>query len=94
VHQLELMRSSHVSARERVAAGGALARLGDPRFRAEAWYLPDEPLLGFVEIPAGPFQMGSDKADNPWANDNEMPQHQLTLPRYFIGRYPVTVAQF
>ena len=22
-------------------------------FRADAWYLPDAPLLGFVEIPAG-----------------------------------------
>ena len=26
--------------------------------------------------------------------DNELPQHEVTLPRYFIGRYPVTVAQF
>ena len=25
------------------------------RFRSDAWYLPDEELLGFVEIPAGPL---------------------------------------
>ena len=24
-------------------------------FRQDAWFLPDDPLLGFVEIPAGPF---------------------------------------
>jgi formylglycine-generating enzyme required for sulfatase activity len=91
--QLELMRSSHL-ARERVAAGNALAQHGDPRFRADAWYLPDEPLLGFVEIPAGPFLMGSNKAHDPGADDDERPQHEVRLPGYFIGRYPVTVAQF
>ena len=77
-----------------MAAGNALAQQGDPRFRADAWYLPDEPLLGFVEIPAGPFLMGSDEAHDPDAHDDELPQHEVTLPRYFIGRYPVTVAQF
>ena len=88
------MRSSDLDARERVAAGNALAQQGDPRFRADAWYLLEEPLLGFVEIPAGPFLMGSDEAHDPDAHDDELPQHEVTLPRYFIGRYPVTVAQF
>jgi formylglycine-generating enzyme required for sulfatase activity len=83
-----------MGAPERVAAGDTLAQLGDPRFRADAWYLPHEPLLGFVEIPAGPFLMGSDKARDPEAGDDELPRHEITLPRYFIGRYPVTVAQF
>jgi len=92
--QLELMRSSRLGSRERVAAGNALAQYGDPRFRADAWYLPDEPLLGFVEIPAGPFLMGSIKVHDQDASDNELPQHEVVLPRYFIGRYPVTVGQF
>lgn len=52
---LEQMRSSDLEARERVAAGNAMARLGDTRFRSDAWFLPDEPLLGFIEIPAGSF---------------------------------------
>ena len=89
-----------------VAAWGALPPLGSrpgwqcpgeegaPRFRPDAWFLPDEPLLGFVEIPAGPFLMGSDRARDPGAFDDELSQHEVTLPRYFIGRYPVTVAQF
>jgi len=91
---LEQMRSSHLGARERVAACNSVAEQGDPRFRTDAWYLPDEPLLGFVEIPAGPFLMGSDKSHNPQAYAAELPQHEVTLPRYFIERYPVTVAQF
>jgi formylglycine-generating enzyme required for sulfatase activity len=61
--------------------------------RADAWYLPDEPLLGFVEIPAGPFWMGSKKRA-PEAFDDESPRRKITLSRYYIARYPVTVAQF
>jgi sulfatase-modifying factor enzyme 1 len=79
---------------DRAEAGDALAVFGDPRFRPDAWYLPDEPLLGFVEIPPGSFLMGSDQARDADARDDELPQHEITLPRYFIGRYPVTVAQF
>lgn len=80
---VDLLRGGHLRPVERARAGDALARLGDPRFRADSWYLPDEPLLGFVEIPAGPFLMGE---------GNE--QHSVSLPRYYIARYPVTVAQF
>jgi formylglycine-generating enzyme required for sulfatase activity len=79
---------------DRAQAGDALAVIGDPRFRADAWYLPDEALLGFVEIPAGSFLMGSDATRDPEAEESEKPQHPLILPRFFIGRYPVTVAQF
>jgi formylglycine-generating enzyme required for sulfatase activity len=79
---------------ERVAAGDQLARLGDPRFRADAWSLPDEPLLGFVEIPEGPFVMGSDPQQDEQAYDDEHPQHERELSSYYIARYPVTVAQF
>ncbi len=80
--------------RLRALAGRALAALGDPRFRADAWFLPDDPMLGFVEIPAGKFIMGSDKRKDKAANDNETPQHEVTLPAFYIARYPVTVAQF
>ncbi|MBN1250275.1 MAG: SUMF1/EgtB/PvdO family nonheme iron enzyme [Anaerolineae bacterium] len=53
-------------------------------------------LLGqpMVWVPPGPFLMGSDKGIDPDARDNELPQHPLALPGYWIGRCPVTVAQF
>ena len=47
-----------------------------------------------VWVPPGPFLMGSDKEKDPQAYDDELPQHPLALPGYWIGRYPVTVAQF
>lgn len=72
----------------------ALAIVGDPRFCADAWSLSNEPLLGFVEIPAGPFLMGSNRKHDLLADDEEVPQHKIALPRYYIARYLVTVAQF
>jgi len=80
--------------RARVGAGDALGLIGDPRFRRDAWYLPDEPLLGFVEIPEGPFLMGSDPKKDKGAVEHEQPQHEVRLARFYIARYPVTVAQF
>ena len=61
-------------------------------FRADAWQLPNEPLLGFVEIPSGPFQMGS--AEGADAEADELPPHVIDLPGYFVGRYEVTGGQF
>ena len=56
-----------------------------------------------VEVPAGPFLMGSTDqqiadlisqgAFGDWVKI-ENPQHSLTLPRYWIGKTPVTNAQF
>jgi formylglycine-generating enzyme required for sulfatase activity len=92
--QIELMRSGLLSAVQRVAAGNELARLGDPRFRLDAWALPDDALLGFVEIPPGPFLMGSDPNQDPSLYPDEIPQHEITVLRYYIGRYPVTGQQF
>jgi formylglycine-generating enzyme required for sulfatase activity len=55
-------------------------------------------MLGFVEIPEGPFLMGSDPKKDKLASSNECDdkwrQCKLYLPRYHIARYPVTVAQF
>ena len=89
---LDILNKGQLPAVERAQAGNSLAQLGDPRFRSDAWYLPDEPLLGFVEVPAGTFSMGSDPEQVKEAH--ETPQHEVDLPGYYIGRYPVTVAQF
>jgi formylglycine-generating enzyme required for sulfatase activity len=76
-----LMRTDTFPVLERATAGRVLAGLGDPRFDPDLWYLPKEPLLGFVKVPAGPFQMGDDL-------------HEVEVPTFYIARYPVTVAQF
>lgn len=90
----DLIRGGRLTPRERAAAGVTLARLGDPRLRPDAWYLPAEPLLGFVEVPEGEFLMGSDPDRDTGAHADERPQHPVKVRRYFIGCYPVTVAQF
>jgi formylglycine-generating enzyme required for sulfatase activity len=83
-----------LESRSRSEAGKVLARLGDPRFKTDAWYLPNEPLLGFIEVPAGPFLMGNDGEQSRDISRNESPQHTIELPTYYVSRYPVTVAQF
>ena len=70
-----------------------------PGFRPDAWFLPDDELLGFVEIPAGSFPMGSDPILDSLAFDNErwskaQAQGTVDLPMFLIGRYEVTNAQF
>jgi formylglycine-generating enzyme required for sulfatase activity len=73
----------------------ALARQpDDPLHRAGVAYLTE--LLGtaVVWVPPGPFLMGSDREEDPQAYSDELPKHPVTLPGYWIGRYPVTVAQF
>ncbi|MDX1647284.1 MAG: SUMF1/EgtB/PvdO family nonheme iron enzyme [Longimicrobiales bacterium] len=70
-----------------------------PAFRPDLFHLPDDSLLGFVEIPSGPFVMGSDPAVDPlafeieWWGDGRV-QGVVELPRFFIARYETTVAQF
>ena len=55
-------------AAERCQLGDALGRIGDHRFRHNVFWLPNDDLLGFVEV------------------DGSIP--------CYIGRFPVTVAQF
>ena len=50
--------------------------------------------MDFVLVPAGPFLMGSDKAKDTQSYDDELKQHSLTLPDFYIGKTPVTNAQF
>jgi formylglycine-generating enzyme required for sulfatase activity len=78
----------------RAAAGSALAQLGDLRFRADRFWLPDEELLGFIRVEAGAFTMGTNPRMDPDAAYVGQPRHRVELPKYYIARYPVTVAQF
>ncbi len=69
-----------------------------PRARCESKYL----ILHFapgvwttlVQIPAGEFLMGADPQCDPEATDNELPLHRVHVSEYYLGKYPVTNAQF
>lgn len=66
---------------------------------SELWYLPNDELLGFVEISAGSFLMGSDPAVDRSAYENErwsqtQKQGRVALPTFYMARFEVTAAQF
>ena len=92
---VQLVGGGHLPAKERAAAGDVLGRLGDPRPGAGVLVTATGrwPDMVWIEIPAGPFTMGSAPEDEQ-AYDDERPAHRLALPRYYIGRYPVTNAQY
>ena len=49
--------------------------------------------LEMVAIPSGEFVMGSPE-DEPERYDREGPQHRVKVPGFYMGRYPVTQAQW
>ncbi len=49
--------------------------------------------LEMVKIPAGRFLMGSPETEAK-RRDNEGPQHYVDVPEFFMGKYPVTQAQW
>jgi hypothetical protein len=102
---MALAADTELSPRDRCDAGTALNRVEDPRFDPENWYLPDDKYFGFIKIPEGPFLMGTREEDletlrKEWPDylrdivDREIPQHQVELSEYYIGKYPVTASQF
>jgi len=50
--------------------------------------------LSLTRIPAGEFIMGSNKAKDPEANENECPQHRVFLEPYWISKKLITNAQY
>ncbi|MDM8519240.1 SUMF1/EgtB/PvdO family nonheme iron enzyme [Anaerolineales bacterium HSG6] len=62
----------------------------DPNSLAVIEHEPYEPET--ILIPEGSFLMGHDPAEG--IPDHETPQHELHLPSYRIGKYPVTNAQY
>jgi formylglycine-generating enzyme required for sulfatase activity len=85
-----LISGGHLPPSERLVAGDALSRLGDPRpgvgvVMVEGTELPD---LEWIELPAGTFTIGSE------VKENEQPLHAVKLPRFYLTRYPITNAQY
>lgn len=50
-------------------------------------------VLEMVYIPGGTLMMGSPETEED-RRDNESPQHQVTVPAFFAGKYPITQAQW
>jgi formylglycine-generating enzyme required for sulfatase activity len=94
---VRLIEGGKLTGVDRSLAGNALSILGDPRFDDGAFGLPcgserrPEPLLGFVLVEAGSFQMGSERFDR---YEDEQPVHAVELGEYYVARYPVTNAQY
>ncbi|TVP61191.1 MAG: protein kinase [Nodularia sp. (in: Bacteria)] len=55
--------------------------------------LPNGVFLEMVQIPGGTFSMGS-PPDEAQRDDDESPQRQVRIPGFFMGKYPVTQAQY
>jgi formylglycine-generating enzyme required for sulfatase activity len=49
--------------------------------------------LEMVSIPSGSFIMGASK-DEADSRNNERPQHLVNVPAFFMGKYPITQAQY
>ena len=55
--------------------------------------LGNEIVLEMVSIPGGKFQMGASR-DEEASGEDERPQHLVTIQPFFIGKYPITQAQW
>ena len=80
--------------RDRARAGIALGRLGDDRKGVGLLLNSGVPDIDWIEIPPGPFKMGSNKGETPVEQETPQFDCELITRPYEISRYPVTVAQY
>src|SRR5664280_158322 len=80
-----------VVASPRVTLLPSLANLG---FRMDA--IADTPFIvpPVSHVPSGLFVMGSDRAVDSVAYLDESPMHQVGTAEFWLGTYPVTVAEY
>jgi formylglycine-generating enzyme required for sulfatase activity len=55
--------------------------------------LPEQVPLEMVLIPKGQFLMGAPETEDD-SRSSERPQHQVTVPEFLMGKYPVTQVQW
>ncbi|WP_159788413.1 SUMF1/EgtB/PvdO family nonheme iron enzyme [Sodalinema gerasimenkoae] len=94
IQQLELQSSEFETAQIcQVQAGGwqIERRRGSAQQFIEA--LGDGTGLEMVFVPGGQFMMGSSD-DEPEHEDDEKPQHEVEMCPFYMGKYPVTQAQW
>jgi formylglycine-generating enzyme required for sulfatase activity len=86
------------------ALGGHGQQAQSARHASSTRIFRDCPLCPeMVAIPAGHFIMGSSDIEKAWAASHggrrgavadEAPQHQVTIPRFALGKYPVTRGEY
>jgi formylglycine-generating enzyme required for sulfatase activity/DNA-binding CsgD family transcriptional regulator len=64
-----------------------------PMFTAEEMIDPKDGMV-LVPVPAGEFEMGSSRAEDPQASEEELPQHIVYLHDYWIDKTEVSNAQY
>ena len=79
--------------RGRPAQRSDVTRTAQPQ-RPDLLVITDPLRLELVRVPAGEFLMGSDPAKDKVTFDGERPQHRLTLPEFYIGKYPMMNEQY
>lgn len=57
------------------------------------WLRPSDNMI-MLYVPAGSFQMGSDPEKDVYAEDDEMPMHEVTLSEFWIDKTEITNAQY
>jgi formylglycine-generating enzyme required for sulfatase activity len=62
--------------------------------RPDTFILTEPTRMEFVRVDGGSFLMGSDKTKYPDSRDDELPRRRIEVPEFFIGKYPVTNAQY
>ncbi len=88
--QVALLTGSALPARDRTECGRTLARLGDPR--PEVTTVEE---MQLCLVPPGPFRMGSESKPEGWSPLPETPAAKAPVPyEFWIGRFPITRAQF
>ena len=50
-------------------------------------------ILEMVKIPGGRFIMGAPESESE-SRDDERPQHRVTVPEFWLGKYPITQGQW
>lgn len=64
-----------------------------PIFTTEEIIDPKDGMV-LVQVPAGEFEMGSSRAEDPQASEEELPQHSVYLDTYWIDKTEVSNAQY
>ena len=76
-----------------VNATGAITNRRNLKAKYLSEGLGNNVTLEMVQVPGGKFTMGSPSSEEGRASD-ESPQHEVTVPEFFMSKYQVTQAQY